>query len=138
GLADGASAGAGRRGAPLGCDRAAEARRGDRLRRSATFHPLPGGGDAAFRACAALSGGQAPGGRRHGGVVARGAPRGAAVTGPARSAGLLLYRRTGEGLEVLLGHMGGPFFARRDAGAWTVPKGEYDADEPAWDAARRE
>jgi predicted NUDIX family NTP pyrophosphohydrolase len=60
------------------------------------------------------------------------------VTGPARSAGLLLYRRTGEGLEVLLGHMGGPFFARRDAGAWTVPKGEYDADEPAWDAARRE
>ncbi|MCK1821650.1 NUDIX domain-containing protein [Streptomyces sp. XM83C] len=60
------------------------------------------------------------------------------MTGPARSAGLLLYRRTGEGLEVLLGHMGGPFFARRDAGAWTVPKGEYDADEPAWDAARRE
>jgi predicted NUDIX family NTP pyrophosphohydrolase len=56
----------------------------------------------------------------------------------ARSAGLLLFRRTGEGVEVLLGHMGGPFFARRDAGAWTVPKGEYDPDEPAWDAARRE
>ncbi|MEU3251146.1 NUDIX domain-containing protein [Streptomyces sp. NPDC006997] len=55
-----------------------------------------------------------------------------------RSAGLLLFRRTGDGLEVLLGHMGGPFFARRDAGAWTVPKGEYEPDEPAWDAARRE
>ncbi|GHB74743.1 DNA mismatch repair protein MutT [Streptomyces umbrinus] len=34
--------------------------------------------------------------------------------------------------------MGGPFFARRDAGAWTVPKGEYEPDETAWDAARRE
>ncbi|WP_324784943.1 NUDIX domain-containing protein [Streptomyces sp. H51] len=55
------------------------------------------------------------------------------------SAGLLLYRRTGEGLEVLLGHMGGPFFARRDAGAWTVPKGEYEpGEEPAREAARRE
>ncbi|KEG43592.1 MULTISPECIES: NUDIX domain-containing protein [Streptomyces] len=56
----------------------------------------------------------------------------------ARSAGLLLFRRTGQGVEVLLGHMGGPFFARRDAGAWTVPKGEYGPDEPAWEAARRE
>ncbi|MGC9544368.1 NUDIX domain-containing protein [Streptomyces sp. UG1] len=55
-----------------------------------------------------------------------------------RSAGLLLFRRTDDGLEVLLGHMGGPFFAKRDAGAWTVPKGEYNPDEPAWDAARRE
>jgi predicted NUDIX family NTP pyrophosphohydrolase len=55
------------------------------------------------------------------------------------SAGLLLFRRTDDGVEVLLGHMGGPFFARRDAGAWTVPKGEYVADEePAWEAARRE
>ncbi|GAA4792447.1 NUDIX domain-containing protein [Streptomyces ziwulingensis] len=41
-------------------------------------------------------------------------------------------------MEVLLGHLGGPFFARRDRGAWTVPKGEYEDDEPAWDAARRE
>ncbi|MFD7685187.1 NUDIX domain-containing protein [Streptomyces sp. NPDC059781] len=56
----------------------------------------------------------------------------------ARSAGLLLFRHTGQGLEVLLGHMGGPFFARRDSGAWTVPKGEYDPGEPAWEAARRE
>ncbi|MEU2386603.1 NUDIX domain-containing protein [Streptomyces sp. NPDC012461] len=56
----------------------------------------------------------------------------------ARSAGLLLFRRTGPEVEVLLGHMGGPYFARRDAGAWTVPKGEYEPDEPAFDAARRE
>ncbi|MFF8669423.1 NUDIX domain-containing protein [Streptomyces sp. NPDC015242] len=55
-----------------------------------------------------------------------------------RSAGLLLFRPSGHGPEVLLGHMGGPFFARRDAGAWTVPKGEYEPDEPAWQAARRE
>jgi predicted NUDIX family NTP pyrophosphohydrolase len=55
-----------------------------------------------------------------------------------RSAGLLLFRHTDDGLEVLLGHMGGPFFARRDAGAWTVPKGEYEPDESAWAAARRE
>jgi predicted NUDIX family NTP pyrophosphohydrolase len=60
------------------------------------------------------------------------------VTGR-RSAGLLLFRHTDGGLEVLLGHMGGPFFARRDAGAWTVPKGEYEPEEEsAWDAARRE
>ncbi|MFG2352769.1 NUDIX domain-containing protein [Streptomyces sp. NPDC048521] len=55
-----------------------------------------------------------------------------------RSAGLLLFRHTDAGLEVLLGHMGGPFFAKKDAGAWTVPKGEYEPDEPAWEAARRE
>lgn len=55
------------------------------------------------------------------------------------SAGLLLFRHTDDGLEVLLGHMGGLFFARRNAGAWTVPKGEYEPDsETAWDAARRE
>ncbi|MEV6024953.1 NUDIX domain-containing protein [Streptomyces sp. NPDC052036] len=57
---------------------------------------------------------------------------------PARSAGLLLFRRTDHGLEVLLGHMGGPFFARREEGAWTVPKGEYESGEPSWEAARRE
>jgi predicted NUDIX family NTP pyrophosphohydrolase len=60
------------------------------------------------------------------------------LTEPRRSAGLLLFRHTGEGVEVLLGHMGGPFFAKKDAGAWTVPKGEYEPDEPAWEAARRE
>ncbi|MFG3074134.1 NUDIX domain-containing protein [Streptomyces sp. NPDC048225] len=56
-----------------------------------------------------------------------------------RSAGLLLHRRgLGGELQVLLGHMGGPFYTRRDKGAWTVPKGEYDPAEPAWEAARRE
>ncbi|MBQ0830532.1 NUDIX domain-containing protein [Streptomyces tagetis] len=55
-----------------------------------------------------------------------------------RSAGLLLFRRSGAGTEVLLGHMGGPFHARRGAGSWTLPKGEYAADETAWEAARRE
>jgi predicted NUDIX family NTP pyrophosphohydrolase len=55
-----------------------------------------------------------------------------------RSAGLLLFRHTEDGLQVLLGHMGGPLWAKKDAGAWTVPKGEYEADEPAWEAARRE
>lgn len=60
------------------------------------------------------------------------------MTTPKRSAGLLLYRRTEDGVEVLLGHMGGPFFAQKDAGAWSVPKGEYEPDEPAWEAARRE
>ncbi|MHC3474604.1 NUDIX domain-containing protein [Streptomyces sp. 7R007] len=55
------------------------------------------------------------------------------------SAGLLLFRHTDDGLEVLLGHMGGPFWARRDAGAWSVPKGEYEPErESAWEAARRE
>ncbi|MFF3515312.1 NUDIX domain-containing protein [Streptomyces sp. NPDC002573] len=57
---------------------------------------------------------------------------------PRRSAGLLLFRRTDHGPEVLLGHMGGPFFARREEGAWTVPKGEYESGEPSWEAARRE
>ncbi|MFI1727773.1 NUDIX domain-containing protein [Streptomyces acidicola] len=60
------------------------------------------------------------------------------MTTAKRSAGLLLYRRAAGGLEVLLGHMGGPFFARRNAGAWTVPKGEYEPDEPTWEAACRE
>jgi predicted NUDIX family NTP pyrophosphohydrolase len=55
------------------------------------------------------------------------------------SAGLLLFRRSQAGVEVLLGHMGGPYFAHRDAGAWGVPKGEYEPEsETAWDAARRE
>lgn len=55
------------------------------------------------------------------------------------SAGLLLYRAGPAGLEVLLGHLGGPLWARRDDGAWTLPKGEYDpAVEQPMDAARRE
>ena len=55
-----------------------------------------------------------------------------------RSAGILLFRRTGPGVEVLLGHMGGPFWARRESGGWSVPKGEYEPDEQPEAAARRE
>lgn len=55
-----------------------------------------------------------------------------------RSAGILLYRRGAEGVEVMLVHPGGPFWARKDAGAWSIPKGELDADEDPLDAARRE
>ncbi|MGW7576093.1 NUDIX domain-containing protein [Streptomyces sp. NPDC054765] len=55
-----------------------------------------------------------------------------------RSAGLLLYRVTAAGTEVLLGHMGGPLWERKDAGAWSVPKGEYVPPEEAQDAALRE
>ncbi|MEN5074053.1 NUDIX domain-containing protein [Isoptericola cucumis] len=55
------------------------------------------------------------------------------------SAGLLLYRTTpGSGIEVLLGHMGGPFWARKDEGAWSVLKGELDPDEEPHAAALRE
>jgi len=55
-----------------------------------------------------------------------------------RSAGILLYQRASDGLRVLLAHPGGPFWRKRDAGAWTIPKGEFDADESAEEAARRE
>jgi predicted NUDIX family NTP pyrophosphohydrolase len=58
----------------------------------------------------------------------------------ARSAGLLLYRRfpPGDAVEVLLAHPGGPFWARRDAGAWSVPKGEYEPGEDPLTTAYRE
>lgn len=55
-----------------------------------------------------------------------------------RSAGLLMFRRTPRGPEVLLAHPGGPFWARRDDLAWTLPKGEIGADEEPLAAARRE
>ena len=49
----------------------------------------------------------------------------------ARSAGLLLYRMAGGALEVLLVHPGGPFWAKKDLGAWSIPKGEYgDGEDP--------
>jgi predicted NUDIX family NTP pyrophosphohydrolase len=54
-----------------------------------------------------------------------------------RSAGILLFRRAPD-LEVLIAHMGGPLWARRDAAAWSIPKGEYGPDEEPIDAARRE
>jgi predicted NUDIX family NTP pyrophosphohydrolase len=57
---------------------------------------------------------------------------------PTRSAGILLYRRRGDRLEVLLVHPGGPFWALRDTGAWSIPKGEFEPGEDALSAARRE
>jgi predicted NUDIX family NTP pyrophosphohydrolase len=54
------------------------------------------------------------------------------------SAGLLLYRRTGAGLELFLAHPGGPFWRGRDAGAWTIPKGIAEPDEDLLTAACRE
>jgi predicted NUDIX family NTP pyrophosphohydrolase len=56
----------------------------------------------------------------------------------AKSAGILLHRSNGVELEVLLVHPGGPVWARRDAGAWSIPKGEYGDGEDPLDAARRE
>src|SRR5436309_3142771 len=58
--------------------------------------------------------------------------------GKKKSAGLLLYRENSGGLEVLLVHPGGPFWQKRDDGAWTIPKGEFDDDEDPLKAAQRE
>ncbi len=54
------------------------------------------------------------------------------------SAGILLWRRSGETVEVLLAHFGGPLWARRDAGAWAIPKGLVEPGETLEAAARRE
>ncbi len=58
--------------------------------------------------------------------------------GPKRSAGLLLYRRNGGAVEVLIAHPGGPFWAKRDEGAWTIPKGLIEDGETDIEVARRE
>jgi len=58
--------------------------------------------------------------------------------GGKRSAGLLLYRKCAGRLEVFLVHPGGPFWTKKDAGAWTIPKGEIGEDEEPLAAARRE
>lgn len=57
---------------------------------------------------------------------------------PGTSAGILPYRIRGSAVEVLLVHPGGPFWARKDAGAWSIPKGELDPGEEPLDAALRE
>ena len=54
------------------------------------------------------------------------------------SAGILLHRSAPGGLEVLIGHMGGPFWTKKDAGAWSIPKGEYGPGEDAFAVALRE
>ena len=55
-----------------------------------------------------------------------------------KSAGILLYRFKNENLEVMLAHPGGPFWAKKDAGVWSIPKGEFEDDEEALVAAKRE
>ena len=55
-----------------------------------------------------------------------------------QSAGILLYRQGAKGPEVLLVHPGGPFWAKKDRGAWSIPKGEFDPDEESLAAAKRE
>jgi predicted NUDIX family NTP pyrophosphohydrolase len=55
-----------------------------------------------------------------------------------RSAGLLMYRWRQDQVEVFLVHPGGPYWAQRDRGVWTIPKGEYDDDEEPFAAAKRE
>jgi predicted NUDIX family NTP pyrophosphohydrolase len=57
---------------------------------------------------------------------------------PKRSAGLLMYRRSKAPLEVFLIHPGGPYWAKKDEGAWAIPKGEYDKEEDPLAAAKRE
>jgi predicted NUDIX family NTP pyrophosphohydrolase len=57
---------------------------------------------------------------------------------PRTSAGILLYRFRPAGPEVLLGHMGGPFWAKKDDGGWSIPKGEHGPDEDPLAVARRE
>ena len=57
---------------------------------------------------------------------------------PQPAAGILLYRRGPGGLEVFIAHMGGPFWARKDEHAWSIPKGEFAPDEDPFQAARRE
>ena len=57
---------------------------------------------------------------------------------PKQAAGILLYRRGPRGLEVLLAHPGGPLWARKDLGAWTLPKGQFTDDERPIAAAKRE
>jgi predicted NUDIX family NTP pyrophosphohydrolase len=55
-----------------------------------------------------------------------------------RSAGILMYRGHGAALELLLAHPGGPFWARKDQGAWSIPKGEHGEDEAPLACAIRE
>jgi len=57
---------------------------------------------------------------------------------PKLSAGILMYRRRGSAIELLLVHPGGPFWRNKDRGAWSLPKGEYGPDEDPLGAARRE
>jgi len=55
-----------------------------------------------------------------------------------RSSGILLYRRSDAGIELLLAHPGGPYFAKKDVGCWTIPKGQPDGEDDLWHVAVRE
>ena len=57
---------------------------------------------------------------------------------PKHSAGILMYRHCNEGVEVFLVHPGGPFWSRKDLGAWSIPKGVFREDEDPLEAAKRE
>ena len=57
---------------------------------------------------------------------------------PKKSAGILMFKRGRDGLRLLLVHMGGPFWAKKDLGAWSIPKGEYDQGEAPLAVAKRE
>ena len=57
---------------------------------------------------------------------------------PKHSAGILMYRRVGEDIEVFLVHPGGPFWRKKDRAAWSIPKGEFSSDEDPLEAAKRE
>jgi predicted NUDIX family NTP pyrophosphohydrolase len=61
-----------------------------------------------------------------------------AISLPKTSAGILLFRRSGDGIEVLLGHPGGPFWKKKDTGAWSIPKGLIASGEEPLEAAKRE
>jgi len=60
------------------------------------------------------------------------------ITAMKQSAGILVYRKKGAGVEVFIVHPGGPFWAKKDKGAWSIPKGEFTGDEDMQVAARRE
>jgi predicted NUDIX family NTP pyrophosphohydrolase len=72
----------------------------------------------------------------HTGIATR--PRREKDQMPKCSAGILLYRKVGSGIELLLVHPGGPFWAKKDQGAWSIPKGEHGAGEDPLAAAKRE
>jgi len=55
-----------------------------------------------------------------------------------KSAGFLLYRRREGNLDVFLVHMGGPYWSKKDIGAWSIPKGEYESNEDPFEVAKRE
>jgi predicted NUDIX family NTP pyrophosphohydrolase len=75
---------------------------------------------------------------KRGGSSLAESPQGQRFEMPKRSAGLLMYRRSKGHLEVFLIHPGGPYFAKKDKGAWAIPKGEYEKNEDPLIAAKRE